>query len=96
VPSSEAYKGAVTNEELLADLKRAEAARAQKQAEFIRAVDDRVPHERLCGLNSELEALTELAAAAVHRAIEGIIFNSRESEARILDASRTPECDRRK
>jgi hypothetical protein len=40
--------------------------------------------------------LTELAAAAVHRAIEGIISNSRESEARILDASRTPECDRRK
>jgi hypothetical protein len=96
MPFREAYKGPVTNEELLADLRRVEAARAQKQAEFLRAVDDRVPHEDLCRLHSELEALTELAAAAVRRAIEGVNSNSRESEARILDASHTPDCDGRK
>jgi hypothetical protein len=71
---------APTNEELLADLRRVEAARAQKQAEFLRGVDEHLPHAQLCTLKSELDALTELASAAVRSAIEGVNSNCRKSD----------------
>ena len=60
-----------TNAELLEDLRRVEELRAQKQAAFMRALEDRVPQEQLCALKADLDALTQLATTVIHRVVRG-------------------------
>lgn len=64
-----------SNSFLLAELKRTEAARAEKQAEFLQAVANEIGYRRLCSLRDELRVATERDRQAMRRVVEGFRWN---------------------